>query len=65
MSERDLLLWLIPGFGSVMSLLGMGVFGQLKKMTATLERLSIDIAVIAERVNSHEKRINHLENSRR
>lgn len=61
MSERDLLMWLIPVFGGVMSFLGVGVFSQLRNMSETLQRLAVDMSTIAERVNSHEKRIDRLE----
>lgn len=61
MNERDLLLWLIPGFGSVMSMVGLGVFGQLRQMSVTLQSLAVDMAKIAEKVDSHEKRIDRLE----
>lgn len=61
MSEHDALTWLVPAFASIMSFIGLGILNQLKKLTATIQTLSVDLAVIAERVNGHEKRINRLE----
>ena len=61
MSEHDLLTWMVPAFGSIISFIGVGIFSQLKKMTMTIQALSVDLAVIAERVNGHEKRINRIE----
>lgn len=52
---------MIPGFATVLSFIGLGIFQQLKKLASQIEQLSIHMAVIAERVNHHEKRIHTLE----
>lgn len=61
MTEHDLLAWLIPAFGTVICVVGVGILDQLKRLGNHIEKLSINMATIAERVNSHEKRISRLE----
>jgi hypothetical protein len=55
---------MVPGFATVLSLIGLGIFQQIKKLANQMEKLSINMAVIAERVNHHEKRIHRLETIR-
>lgn len=64
MSEHDLLSWVIPAFAAVLSAIGLGIFNQLKKLTTSVQKLSVNMAVIAERVNHHERRIGFLEKRR-
>lgn len=59
--DHDLSMLLFSGFGVVLSMIGAGIFNQLRKLTTSVEALSVNVAVIIERVNQHEKRITNLE----
>lgn len=64
MSEHDLISYLIPGFATVISAIGLGIFQQLRQLAKLTQKLSVSMAVIADRVDHHERRINRLEGKR-
>lgn len=63
-SEHDVLMMVIPVFSSVLAFTGLGIVKELKKISNTTQKLSVTMAVIAERVEHHERRINSLEAER-
>lgn len=61
MSEHELIAWLIPGFAAIISMIGGGIWHQLTQLSDLTRKLSVSMAVIADRVDHHEKRISRLE----
>ncbi len=57
MTEHEVLVWLIPALGAVISFVGVGILNQLKLLAECIKGLAVDMAVIAEKVSSHERRI--------
>jgi len=61
MDVQSLVQVLMSVLGCVGMLLLREVTQTLKEMKESVEELNINVAVIIEKVNSHEKRIAHLE----
>lgn len=61
MTEHELILWMVPAFGAVISAVGIGVWHILVKIFESLQGLNVKIAVVIERQNNHEVRIEKLE----
>lgn len=61
MTEHDLLMWLIPAMGALLSAIGIAVWQELRKITGSVMELNVKIAVVIERQNNHEVRIEKLE----
>lgn len=61
MDEHQLLLWLVPALATVLSAIGFGIWGELREVRKSIQALALSNAVVVERVNGHEMRIERLE----
>jgi len=61
MTEHDILSYIIPGFAFVMSSIGLAIFHQIREIRKAVQGLAVDVAVGAEQVKQHERRLKLIE----
>jgi len=53
---------ILSGLGSILLIFLTSLLGEAKKLRVGVESLNLKIAVIIEKIDSHERRIGNLEN---